>query len=298
MMVSEPVSRRRCLQGIVGAAVGVAAGQRGVSLAAWAAETQWTMRMSASSIAFNSLPLAQACERIAALGFEAIDIWGPIFNCTHLVEVEKGLGAEGLKALLEKNRLRLFSFSVYGGGVARFAELLGKCGGGVAIRGSGKASSTAEMRENMKKFLEAMKPEAELAEKHGFQIAIENHGGALLNTVGSLKAFVELNHNPRLGIALAPYHIEAGKESVVDAIHAAGPQLLYFYAWQHASGVQQLPGHGTSDMVPWIQALADVRYRGYVNPFLHHEPSPDETYKALEKSRDYLKDCYAKAMKS
>ena len=47
------------------------------------------------------------------------------------------LGPEGLTRLLEKHKLDLYSFSVYRGGYPRYAELLGKVGGGVAVRGSG-----------------------------------------------------------------------------------------------------------------------------------------------------------------
>ena len=33
------------------------------------------LRLSTSSVHFKGLPIEQACERIAALGFEAVDIW-------------------------------------------------------------------------------------------------------------------------------------------------------------------------------------------------------------------------------
>ena len=54
----------------------------------------------------------------------------------------------------------------------------------------------------MRAFLEGMKPQAELAEKQRTQIAIENHSASLLDSIDSIKAFVDLNRNPRLGIAL------------------------------------------------------------------------------------------------
>jgi sugar phosphate isomerase/epimerase len=284
------ITRRQFLQQLTVSAAALAAARPGLL----SAEPSWKMKLSCSSINFVSLPIEQACERIAALGFEAIDIWGPIFKCKHLDEVRDRLGADGLKALLEKHRLRLFAFSVYGGGYPKFAELLGKCGGGVAIHGSAGACKPEELTAKMKAFLEKLKPEAELAEKYNSYVAVENHGGALLHTVDSIKAFTDLNTNPRLGIALAPYHIQAGKQSVEDAIAAAGSQLLFFYAWQNAPGVGQLPGHGPADFAPWLAALAKINYRGYVNPFLHHEPPPDATSKALEKSRDYLQACYKK----
>ena len=142
---------------------------------------------------------------------------------------------------------------------------------------------------------QSLKPQVELCEKHNSRLAIENHGGSLLCTVDSMKAFVEHNSSPRLGIALAPYHVQAGKMAVEEAIRACGKQLLFFYAWQHAGGVNELPGHGPTDFVPWLKALAEIGYSGYLNVFTHHHMEPDAMCEALAKSRDYVKDCYAKA---
>jgi len=294
----RPASRRRFLVQVVG---GVAAGAGAAGLlaepgSARAAQGRWRMRLSGSSVNFSRLPVEQAVERIGKLGFEAIDIWCPFAHGKHLDEVQDRLGPEGLKELLAKNKLKLYAFSVYAGGYPKYAELLGKAGGGVAITGSAGPCDPKELTSRMRAFLESLKPQAELAEKHNSYLAIENHGSALLDSIDSIKAFVDLNTSSRLGIALAPYHIEVRKESVPEAILAAGKQLLFFYAWQHAPGLGQLPGHGPADVAPWIAALAKVTYRWYVNPFLHDEPSPDETSAALAKSCDYLKKCYAGAV--
>ena len=103
--------------------------------------------------------------------------------------------------------------------------------------------------------------------------------------------------SPRRGIALAPYHLQIQKASVPEAIRICGRQLLFFYAWQHYPDSKQLPGVGPTDMTPWIRALAEVRYRGYVNPFMHGHPEPDVMSANLAKARNYLKDCYSKSIK-
>jgi len=256
----------------------------------------WRMRLSTSSIHFMELPIEQACERIAKLGFEAIDIWSAHEGCPHLDDVAGRLGAEGLKELLAKHKLKLFAFSVYSGGYERYAELLGKAGGGVAVRGSGPACEPGELTGRMQQFIEQLKPLVELAEKYNSYIVIENHGNALLCSLDSLKAFVDINTSPRLGIALAPYHIQTLKASVPEAIRICGKQLLFFYAWQHFPDSGQLPGVGPTDMTPWIKALADIKYRGYVNPFMHGHPGSDVMANNLAKARDYLKDCYRKTI--
>ena len=173
-----------------------------------------------------------------------------------------------------------------GGRPARPAELWGPAGGGGAVRGSVRSEpcKPEELKSKMKQFLEGLKPLAELAEKYNSYLAIENHGGALLNTLDSFKAFVDLNKSKRIGIALAPYHVQAANQSVTEAIKICGKQPK----------LKQLPGVGTTDFTPWIEALAKIRYRGYVNPFAHIHPGTDIMTANLAKSKDYLVQCYKK----
>lgn len=285
-----PLNRRQFLGT---AAVLAATPVLGNPLALRAATPAWALRLSASSINYSKLSIEEACQRIGRLGFEGVDIWSAYTGCPHLDDGLKRLGPDGLKTLLAKHRLRLNAFSVYVGGYARYAELLGQSGGGVAIQGSAGPCPAHELRRRMKQFIESLKPALELCERYNSQLAIENHGHALLDSIDSIKAFVDLNTHPRLGIALAPYHLQILGASVEEAIVACGPQLLFFYAWQHAPGTQQLPGLGKADFVPWLRALARINYRGYVNPFMHEEPAPEAMDLALAQSRDYLKKCYA-----
>jgi sugar phosphate isomerase/epimerase len=254
----------------------------------------WQMRLSTSSIHFAELPIEKACERIARLGFEAIDIWSAYDGCPHLDEVAARLGPEGLKDLLAKHELKLFAFSVYQGGYARYAELLGKAGGGVAVQGSAGPCKPEELTARMRQFLDSLKPSLELAERNNSRLAIENHGAALLDSLDSFKAFVDLNTSPHLGLALAPYHLQTLGASVPEAIGLCGRQLFFFYAWQQQPESRQLPGVGPTDMTPWIGALADVRYRGYVNPFMHGHPGTETMTANLALAREYLKGCYAR----
>jgi sugar phosphate isomerase/epimerase len=295
-----PLSRRQFVRSVAGAALGtrVVTLRGGTAQAAPQRPDRWAMRLSTSSIHYLHLPIEKACAEIAKLDFEAIDIWSAHVGCPHLDDVAKRLGPDGLKRVLNANQLKLFAFSVYRGGYARYAKLLGQVGGGVAVRGSSGPCTSAELTQRMRKFLAGLQPEIELAQQYDSYLAIENHGNALLNSLDSFKAFVDLNRSPRLGIALAPYHVQRGGESVVEAIRITGRQLRFFYAWQQGSGVAQLPGHGPTDFVPWIAALAQVAYRGYVNPFMHGDLAPDAMSAALARSRDYLQQCYAKALES
>jgi sugar phosphate isomerase/epimerase len=288
---SERANRRQFLAG----AAALAASGASLRWACGGTAPRWPMRLSCSSIAFASLPIEEACARIAALGFEAIDIWSAHAGCPHLDDVAKRLGAAGLKELLAKHKLKLYAFSVYTGGYPRYAELLGQAGGGVAVRGSSGRCAANELQLRMKAFLESLKPELELAEKYNSYLAIENHGNALLDGFDSFKAFADLNRHPRLGLAVAPYHLQAANAPVDGVIQTCGKQLFFFYAWQRANGVEQLPGLGPTDCTPWLTALAKIDYRWYVAPFMHHEPAPDVMSEAMAKSVAYLRKCYQAA---
>ncbi|UCD49283.1 MAG: sugar phosphate isomerase/epimerase [Phycisphaerales bacterium] len=290
-----PLNRRRFLE-LLGAVLALpgSRGTCGVADDQATAVKPWPLRLSTSSIHFKELPIEQACQRTADLGFEAIDIWSAHEDCPHLDDVAERLGPDGLRTLLARCKLKLFAFSVYRGGYARYAKLLGDAGGGVAIQGSAAPCPPEELTQRMRQFIDGLQPLVELAEQHDSYLAIENHGNALLDSLDSLKAFVDTNASPRLGIALAPYHIQALKASVPEAIRICGAQLFFFYAWQRADGAGQLPGVGPTDMRPWIQALAEIRYRGYVNPFMHGHPPLEIMTANLRTARDYLKDCHAR----
>ena len=298
-MGDNRLSRRTFLQhsaaALAGAGLATARAKAGEGPAG--KKAPWPLRLSTSTVQFSSLPVEKACEQIATLGFAAVDFWHAGFGCPHLDEIEKRLGPEGLKDLLAKHHLKLYAFTCYNVGYPKYAEFLGKAGGGLAVR-EARYGKVANLTAEMKALLEQLKPQLELAEKYNSRIALENHAGSLLNSKDSFKAFVELNRNPRLGIALAPYHLQAAKIPVEDVIAIIGKQLLFFYAWQHGEGLKQLPGIGPTDFTPWIAALARAGYAEYVNPFMHGKVPPAEMAKGLATARDYLVRCHRTALAS
>ena len=124
-------------------------------------------------------------------------------GCPHLEQIEKRLGPAGLKDLLDKHHLKLCAITCYFAGYRKYAELLGKMGGGVAVRES-RFGKVTNLAAEMKAFFEQLKPDLELAEKYDSYLAIENHSGdVLLNSRDSFKAFFDMCPSSRIGIALA-----------------------------------------------------------------------------------------------
>ncbi len=273
------------------------------NIARAAQEDAWRMRLVFSSVMLSGLPFEDVCARAAKLGFDAIDIWCPFDRCTHLADVVKRLGPDGLQKLLDKHKLALGCFTTYttaaeSVGFPAYADFIGRFGGGLVVRESQYIQVKPEdLTKSMRAFFEMLKPQIEQAAQAKVRLAIENHGDALLGTPDSFKAFVDLNPAPQhVGVAVAPYHLQGIKASVEDVIRIAGSQLLFFYAWQRADGINQLPGHGPADFVPWLKALAKINYQGRLTPFMHGNMKPEEVAAGVAKSCAYLKECHTKAI--
>jgi sugar phosphate isomerase/epimerase len=269
-----PLTRRAACSAIVASAAALASPKR-----------RW--RLATSSVQFRHLPVERACEAIAQAGYEAVDFWPDTFQCPHLEEIDKRLGPAGLKRLLGRTRLKLSAFTAYRQpSSVRYGELLGRCGGGVMVRDS-KYGRFPDRRQAMAEFIESLQPELAAAERYGYVLAVENHGKALLEGCDALQIFVEMADHPRLGVALAPYHLLAAGESVEEAIRIAGKKLQFVYAWQPGEGLNQLPGYGPSDFA-FLRTLTEIGYTGYVHAFMHGDEPSETMVPALTRSRRFL----------
>ena len=301
---SMTVSRRHFLKtsfqaAAIGACFAGGSGQRlpwKAALAEEKGQAEKRAKWTCSSVNYSTLSLEDACKRISSRGYEAIDIWDSIegyLTCPHLQSIAEQYHADGLAELLQKYKLDLCGFTVYMAKYPKYAELLGQCGGGIAIRGTRSRVTDRSITQDVKAFLEELKPELELCEKYDSYLAVENHSGdTLLNEIDSFKAFVDLNPHPRLGIALAPYHILHNKESVAEAIRLCKNRLLFIYLWINEPGEKQMPGVGSVDTASWFDALKEIRYSRFLTPFMHDHPAPDRMDELHCISLNYLKKQY------
>lgn len=283
MSGERPLSRRDFLRGSAAAAAltGLGAGRAG------AAEETSAFRFSTSTIMYHDSPFEVAVEEIAKTGCRAVDLWeaGAGYPTNHMQWVEKNRPAR-LREFVESFGLKLWSFSIYwsrGNKRLERLEWLAEAGGEVAVLGGGAGHD-----QPVAAGVDALRPLVERAEQLGLRVAGENHGGSSLNSIASMREFAALAESPALGIALAPYHVMGAGEPVPEAIEAIGGKLFFFYAWQRAPGMAELPGDGTLDFVPVLRALRKTDYQGYVNIFTHTHVPRDEMTRGVIQSREYL----------
>ena len=113
------------------------------------------------------------------------------------------------------------------------------------------------------------------------------------------------SRNPSFGWA-AEDLVDNARRQVADLIGALGNERLFlFYAWQHGMGCMkklpkaqellQMPGRGRLDFKPLLVALAQVKYRGWTEIFMHPVPrgipildSTEKVTAEIVRSRAYL----------
>lgn len=268
-----------------------------------------------SSALYGDMKLEAILPELARAGAVGLDVWGKPHG-TQREEIE-AMGVEAFAAMLSDHRARLHVSTRYPlGPFGLQAEMpvVKKLGGKILVCGAtgpkdpqGEAAKVA-----VKGFLEKMRGHADAAAEHGLVIAIENHANQLLSHPDSIRYFAEMNDHPALGVAFAPHHLHDHLGEIPELITALGDrQLPFIYFQEHGIGarekvekeieLQQLPGRGTLDYVPILQALRGIEFSGVAEIFMHPTPRGGPvlpTAKAItdtiNESRQFLASCLAK----
>ena len=272
------------------------------------ARQAFQLRYILASSMYGTTKLAEVLAEVKKVRADSIDIW-PRGHANQREQIEE-MGHARFRELLGQYDVSLGIITRYDLGPLRLRDelkVLKGFGGRLIICGAGKGKGDT-LKEQVRSFVEQMQPHVRAAEELGLTIGIENHGGSLLNTPDSLRYFAEFAKSPRLGVALAPYHLPQDESMLARLIEELGPKLVHFYAWQHGMGcatklpkeqeMLQMPGRGSLDFAPLLAALRKIGYHGWTEVFMHPVPrgipildSTAQVTAAINESRRYLEKC-------
>lgn len=264
-------------------------------------------QMLASSM-YGYLPVEKILTQVQAAGATAIDIWPKVHGDQR--EQMEAIGLDEFEQLLKKHDVQLGCLTQYRLGPFGLKDEMAvakRFGCKTIVTGAvgPKGLSGDELKKEVAKFAEAMKPHLELAEELGVVIAIENHGNNLIETPDSMKYLMDLASSEHLRIAFAPYHLPEDEELLSQLIRDLSGKIEVFYAWQHGKGCMekqpkedellQMPGRGALNFEPLLEALVDSRFDGWFEIFMHPFPrgipimeSLEEVTTEINRSRSYL----------
>ena len=251
-----------------------------------AAEVPWKLNYMLASSIYGSLPLAEILPEVKKTGATAIELW-PKKHGTQREEMD-AIGHDQFATMLKEHGIGFGGTTRYDLGPFKLDEeiaIVKKMGGNFIVTGgSGDYKVTPEqLKQNVKDFVEKIKPTAALAAENGVTIGIENHVNNLIDTPDSLRWLADdIRDIPGIGIALAPYHLPQETKLLADLIVHSDKKLMLFYAWEHGMGcmkpmpkeeeIQQLPGRGPLDWQPLLAALKQINFTGPTEIFMHPTP--------------------------
>ena len=300
--MSNKVNRRAVLAGTLS---GVAA-FAGKPLQALAPKFQ--PRYMLGSCMYGYTKIEEILPEVKKVGASAIDIW-PRVHGDQREQLDE-MGEARFQELLTEHEVRLGCITQYKlgpFGLKNEIPLASRLGCQTIVTGArGPKNLTGDdLKQAVGEFIEKMKPHIELAEENGLTIAIENHANNLISSPDSMRWLAELSPSPHLAIAFAPYHLPQNETLLASLIRELDHHIQVFYAWQHGNGCMneqpkesellQMPGRGKLDFEPIIRALADIRYYGWMEIFMHPFPrgipildSTDAVTGEINRSRSYL----------
>ena len=260
------------------------------------------------SCMYGYLYIGEILPEVAKCRATAIDIWPKVHGNQR--EQLADLGEDLFATMLKKHHVSLGCITQYKlgpFGLQNEMKLAQQFGCQTMVTGGRgrKGLKGAELKAEVTKFLEQMKPHLAVAEETGVTIAIENHAHDVIDSPDSLKYLAELRPSENLGIALAPYHLPQDEKLLSQLIRDLGNVIKVFYAWQHGDGCMkklpkerellQMPGRGPLDFKPLLEALRDVKYNGWTEIFMHPVPrgvpileTAKQVTDEINKSRTYL----------
>ncbi|MHC4546774.1 MAG: sugar phosphate isomerase/epimerase family protein [Planctomycetota bacterium] len=279
-------------------------------------ERTFKLRYIVASSMYGRMKLSEILPEVRRTGAEYIDIW-PEGHANQREQVEE-MGHQKSAAMLKQHRVKLGILTRYDLGPFALKDEIRaakKLGGSMVVcgsRGPGNLKGDA-LKEAVRKFIEKMKPQIDVAEQMGITIGIENHSNSLIQSPDSTRWFAEFNTSGHIGIALAPYHLPQKLALISRLIADLDKSLVHFYAWQYGMGCHkklpkeqellQLPGRGGLDFVPIISALKKINYRGWTEVFMHPVPrgipilqTAAQVTAEINRSRSYLENCLTKVL--
>lgn len=274
----------------------------------------------AEILPYHDFTLDESLAELAGLGFTHVNLWSSAPPLA--AHVNPGDDIEEVKATLDKFRMTAIGLTMYGKDqdeIAQRIELAGALGIDTVI-----FDCEANFPEFVGSFLP---PLAELADRHGVRIAVENHltvpftenfesGGNEdlrwdegVDTLAQIKRLVTELDRPNVGVCLAPPHLWVVGDSIIEAATflLERKKLFYYYIWDidpayrhgvdglnFGPGEKQLPRpDGVLDHRVPLRALSHLGYDGVASLKCHGTQgwSKEKVTSQLRASDAYVRSC-------
>jgi protein FrlC len=270
------------------------------------------MRFAQSSFVYFNYPLKQAIRRLHQFGYQGIEIWG---GRPHMYRHDLDAELDSIKALLDECEMTIPNFIP---AQFRYPSIL--CSSNQVVRrdsvryikdaidnalrlGAPSASLCAGMtldgeslEQGWKNLRQSILDLLDYTDKTSLLLLIEPAHKAestlILTVADGLRMIHEIK-SERLGICLDTGHAHVNGEDLAQAVRACQRVPLHIHIDDNRgdSDAHMIPGEGSINYKPFVQALEGIHYQGFVSAELgfQYTLEPDA---AVQKTQTVLREMF------
>lgn len=271
------------------------------------------MRLSVSTFVYFNYPLAEAMKRIARCGYDGVEVWGgrphayrkdlsqgQIQALRDLV-VKEGIAVSGFipaqfryptNLCIANERIRQDSIAYLKDSIetaeALGAPLVSLCPGH-SLYGQSKEDAWERLKDSLRAL-------SAFASQRGVRLVVEpadKYETDLVQTTDDVLRLLEESGLGDMGVVLDTGHAYMAGEELPQVVKRLGEALYHVHIGDnHGQRDEHLiPGQGTIDFAPFITALREVGYEGYLVAELAfgYILDPDSSIReALERMKEFI----------
>jgi protein FrlC len=244
------------------------------------------MKFAQSSFVYFNYSLPDAIQRLAAFGYDGIEIWG---GRPHMYRDDLNDQLDQLTGLLAQNNLTVCNFipaqfrypsilcssnetvrrdsvayiqSAMDNAVRVGAPSVSVCPG-MTLHGEDIGKGWVQLRQSLSELID-------YAEKKNLRVLIEPAHvweTTLIRTVDEALRMIAEIKSPRLGVLLDTGHARVNDEDLADAVRKLQEVPLHIHIDDNdgASDSHHIPGTGKIDYASFVRALKEIGYTGFVS---------------------------------
>lgn len=271
------------------------------------------MKFSLSSFIYLHYTLEEAIRRTAAMGYDAIDVWGGRPHAYRRDRTSSELAA--VRRLLDERGLAVASFipaqfryptclcsplsPVRNDSVAYICDGIDNAaalGAPIVSVCPGRSLFGQTREDAWDRLIESLRSIGDYAEKKGIRVALEpadRYETDLVQTTSDALRLIQDVGRSDIGVVIDNGHCRVVGESADQAVVDLGPYLYHVHLDDNNGCRDQhlVPGEGDCDIKSFFGALQSVGYDGYVTAELSFDYTlePDKASSlTLERMRGYL----------
>ncbi len=278
------------------------------------------MDLAFSTNAYLRFSFAEACRRLAALGYRGVEIMADVPHAwpAFLLDEQK----QAIRDALARNNLAISNVNAFMMNAVSDArqrywhpswiepdphyrqvridhtrraltlarELGAPC---ITTEPGGPVEPGASWSAALLRFVEHLKPVAEHAEKEGVLLLIEPEPGLIIETADQFLELMKHIDSPAVGLNFDIGHFYCVGDDPAPTVHRLAPYIRHFHLEDIAATRVHhhlIPGEGAIDFAAVLRAIRDIRYDGWITIELYpYVEDPDHAARtALARVREIL----------